>query len=309
MESNNETFVSSFILLGFPGLHRLKTLTFIIGLSIYIMTLFGNVLIVLMVRKESHLHLPMYFFLANISVIDILYTSNIVPQLLATFIVETYTISYIGCISQFFLHICLGSGECLTLAIMAFDRYVAICNPLHYLSIMNTIACIFLIGGVWVTSRTANLPPIILLCQMHFCGPNIVNHFFCDAPPLLKLSCTGTQMVERINFIVAASMIMSSFTLIILSYCMIIRSIIAIPTTGGKMKAFSTCTSHLTVVGIFFGSLIVMYVRPNYNKSSNYGKVVSSCYTMVTPMLNPLIYTLRNRDMKNAIKRNFMCKY
>ncbi|XP_075118287.1 olfactory receptor 6M1-like [Leptodactylus fuscus] len=260
-----------------------------------------------MVWKENRLHFPMYFFLANISVIDIFYTTNIVPQMLATFLIETYTISYSGCISQFFFHICLGSGECLTLAIMAFDRYVAICNPLHYLSIMNDIACISLIGGIWFVSLTANLPPLILLCQMHFCGPNTVNHFFCDAPPLLKLSCTGTQMVEHINFVVAASMIMSSFVLIILSYSMIIKSVIAIPTTGGKKKAFSTCVSHLAVVGIFFGSLIVMYVRPNYNNSSDYNKVVSGCYTMVTPMLNPLIYSFRNTDMKNTIKRNLMC--
>ncbi|XP_040275615.1 olfactory receptor 6M1-like [Bufo bufo] len=250
----------------------------------------------------------MYFFLANISVIDIFYTTNIVPQMLLTFLIEIYTISYTGCISQFFLHICFGSGECLTLAIMAFDRYVAICNPLHYLNIMNNIACISLIGGIWVLSLIANLPPLVFLCQMHFCGANTVNHFFCDAPPLLKLSCTSTQLVERINFVVAASMIMSSLTMIILSYSMIIRSVIAIPTTKGKKKAFSTCASHLTVVGIFFGSLIVMYGRPNYNNSSDYNKVVSGCYTMVTPMFNPLIYSFRNRDMKNAIKHNLMCK-
>nr|DBA22922.1 TPA: hypothetical protein GDO54_013910 [Pyxicephalus adspersus] len=307
MEIINTTHVTSFILLGFPSFHRLKTLTFNIGLLIYLITLCGNILIVLMIKKERQLHLPMYLFLANISVIDIFYTTNIVPQMLAGFLIEIYIVSYTRCISQFFIHICLGTGECLTLVIMAFDRYVAICNPLHYLVIMNNVVCVTLISGVWLLSLIVNLPPLIYLCQIDFCGQNIVNHFFCDAPPLLKLACTSTQMVQLVNFVVAGSVIMTSFTLIMLSYTMIMKSVIAIPTTKGKKKAISTCGSHLMVVGIFFGSLIVMYVRPNYEHSSEYNKVVSGCYTMVTPMLNPIIYSFRNRDMKNSLKHNFIC--
>ncbi|KAG9465896.1 hypothetical protein GDO78_017574 [Eleutherodactylus coqui] len=288
MERINETHINSFIILGFPSLHELGILIFIIGLFIYILTFFGNVLIVLMVRKESRLHLPMYFFLANISVIDIFYTSNIVPQMLLTFLLKNYVISYIGCISQFFIHICLGSGECLILAIMAFDRYVAVCNPLHYLSIMNYTVCFYLIAGMWVLAITANLPPLYSVCQLHFCGPNIINHFFCDAPPLLEVSCTGSEAVEFVNFVVAASMIMSSLCFIMLSYTMIIRAIILIPTTGGKKKTFSTCASHLIVV-------------------AEYNKIVSVCYTMVTPMLNPIIYTFRNKDIKHSLKIYFIC--
>ncbi|XP_044137495.1 olfactory receptor 1440-like [Bufo gargarizans] len=260
-----------------------------------------------MVRKENRLHSPMYFFLANISVIDIFYTTNIVPQMLATFLIKIYVISYTGCISQFFIHICLGSAECLILAIMAFDRYVAVCNPLHYLSIMNYTVCIYLIAGMWAIAITANLPPLFSVCQLHFCGRNTINHFFCDAPPLLEVSCEGSETVEFVNFVVAASMIMSSFSIIMLSYGLIIRAIIFISKTGRKKKTFSTCVSHLIVVAIFFGSLIIMYVRPNYANTAEYNKIVSVCYTMVTPMMNPVIYTFRNKDIKHSLRSHFIC--
>nr|DBA22923.1 TPA: hypothetical protein GDO54_013911 [Pyxicephalus adspersus] len=307
MGNTNDTQITLFRILGFPSLHKLKNLIFVLGLFIYIITLFGNVFIVLMVRKENRLHLPMYFFLVNISVIDIFYTSNIVPQMLATFVVEIFIISYTGCISQFFIHICLGSGECLTLATMAVDRYVAVCNPLHYLTIMNYTVCAALLAGVWLVAVIANIPPLMSVCWLNFCGSNTVNHFFCDAPPLLEISCYGSQVVESVNFVVAACIIMSSFSVIMLSYIMIIRAIILIPTKGGKLKTFSTCASHLIIVSIFFGSLMIMYVRPGYTNSPEYNKIVAVCYTMVTPMLNPIIYTFRNRDIKHAVKTYFMC--
>ncbi|XP_030042423.1 olfactory receptor 226-like [Microcaecilia unicolor] len=299
--SDNQTTVTVFILLGFPSLQQLDFLLFIVGLVIYITTLSGNILIIAVTRLDHQLSSPMYFFLGNFSFLEIWYTCNIVPQMLAIFVIEVTTISYPACITQLYLHICLGSAECLILAVMAFDRYVAICNPLQYHVVINTKVCALLAGGVWLVAFMVNLPPLISTSQLHFCGANTIDHFFCDTPPVLKLSCTDTHTTELINFVVATMVIVSSFTLIGVSYILIMFAIVKIP--SGRQKAFSTCASHLTVVVIFYGSLMFMYVRPKSNDSFEFNKVISIFYTVVAPMLNPIIYTLRNREVKGALRK------
>ncbi|XP_029435480.1 olfactory receptor 6B1-like [Rhinatrema bivittatum] len=301
MMNENQTTVNVFILLGFPSLQKLHVLFFVVGLVIYITTVTGNIIIIAVIRLDRHLYSPMYFFLSNFSFLEIWYTCNIVPQMLAIFVTNVTSISYAACITQLFLHICLGSAECLVLAVMAFDRYVAICNPLHYTTIMDTKVCILLASGVWLVAFLVNLPPLISISQLHFCSANIINHFFCDTHPVLKLSCTDIYITELINFIIATTVIVSSFMLIAVSYLLIIVAIVKIP--SGRQKAFSTCASHLTVVIIFYGSLMFMYVRPKSNDSLDFNKVISIFYTVVAPMLNPIIYTLRNREVKGALRK------
>ncbi|XP_029435482.1 olfactory receptor 6B1-like [Rhinatrema bivittatum] len=301
MMSRNQTIVNEFILLGFPSLQNLYVLLFVVGLVIYIATVTGNIIIIAVIRLDRHLYSPMYFFLSNFSFLEIWYTCNIVPRMLAIFVTKVTSISYVACISQLFLHICLGSAECLVLAVMAFDRYVAICNPLHYTTIMDVRLCFLLAIGAWLVAFMVNLPPLISLSQLHFCGANVINHFFCDAPPLLKLSCTDTHLTELINFIIATTVIVSSFMLIAVSYVLIIVAIVKIP--SGRQKAFSTCASHLTVVVLFYGSLMFMYVRPKSTDSFDFNKVISMFYTVVAPVLNPIIYTLRNREVKGVLRK------
>ncbi|XP_014456762.1 olfactory receptor 6N1-like [Alligator mississippiensis] len=306
MESGNTTTVTHFIILGFPSLQNVQLLLFFMGLVIYLLTLSGHIVIIIIVRIDSRLHNPMYFFLSNFSFLEIWYTSNIIPKMLEVFLQKNKSISYTGCLTQLYFLITLGTAECFILAIMAYDRYLAICHPLRYPILMNSKICLHLALCPWVGAFLVNIPPLVLFCKLPFCGPNKINHFFCDALPLLKLSCMDTHEAEVVDFIVATSVIVSSFLLILVSYVFIIIAVLKIPSTTGRQKAFSTCGSHLAVVTIFYGTLMFMYVRPtsSYSLDSvDFNKVVSLFYTVVTPMLNPIIYCLRNKEVKEALKR------
>ncbi|XP_030395527.1 olfactory receptor 11L1-like [Gopherus evgoodei] len=301
--------VTHFIILGFPSLQKLQLLLFFVGLIIYLMTLSGHIVIIMIVRLDLRLHTPMYFFLSNFSFLEIWYSSNIVPKMLQVFLATGRSISYGSCITQLYFLITLGTAECFILAIMAYDRYLAICNPLRYPSLMNNRVCVQLAICSWVGAFVVNVPPMVSLCKLPFCGPNEINHLFCDAPPLLKLSCRDPLEAETVNFIVATSIIVSSFLLIVVSYILIIMTILKITSDPGRWKTFSTCGSHLAVVAIFYGTLMFMYVRPTSrysNDSVNFNKLVSMFYTVVTPMLNPIIYCLRNKEVKEALRKVVM---
>ncbi|XP_060111082.1 olfactory receptor 11L1-like [Heteronotia binoei] len=306
MVTENITTVTHFIILGFPALKKLQLLLFFVGFVVYILTLCGNIIIITIVHIDQRLHTPMYFFLSNFSFLEIWYTSNIVPKMLEVLLDKDKTITYTGCITQLYFLITFGTAECFILAIMAYDRYLAICSPLRYPTLMNNKVCLYLAVCAWVGAFIINIPPLISLCRLPFCGPNEINHFFCDAPPLLKLSCIPPHEAELSNFIVATSVIVSSFLLIMVSYILIIITVLKIPSSSGRQKAFSTCGSHLAVVTIFYSTLMFMYVRPTSNfsvDSVDFNKVVSLFYTVITPMLNPVIYCLRNKDVKDALQK------
>nr|XP_056720455.1 olfactory receptor 6-like [Euleptes europaea] len=306
MITGNITTVTHFIILGFPALKKLQLLLFFLGLTVYILTLCGHLIIISIVHIDQRLHTPMYFFLSNFSFLEIWYTSNIVPKMLEVFLDKDKTITYTGCITQLYFLITFGTAECFILAIMAYDRYLAICNPLRYPTLMSNKVCLQLAVCAWVGAFIINIPPLVSLCRLPFCGPNEINHFFCDAPPLLKLSCIKPHEAELSNFIVATSVIVSSFLLILVSYIFIIITVLKIPSSSGRQKAFSTCGSHLAVVTIFYGTLMFMYVRPTSDfsvDSVNFNKVISMFYTVITPMLNPIIYCLRNKEVKDALQK------
>ncbi|XP_054849868.1 olfactory receptor 6-like [Eublepharis macularius] len=304
MVSENTTIVTHFIILGFPGLKKLQLLAFTVGLIVYILTFCGHFIIITIVRIEQRLHTPMYFFLSNFSFLEIWYSSNIVPKMLEVFLDKNTSITYAGCITQLYIFITLGTAECFILAIMAYDRYLAICNPLRYPTLMTNKLSLQLALCSWVGAVIINIPPLVSICRLPFCGPNEINHFFCDVPPLLKLSCLNPHEAELSSFMVATSVIVTSFFLILVSYIFIIITVLKIPSSAGRQKAFSTCGSHLAVVTIFYSTLMFMYVRPTSNfsvDSVNFNKVISMFYTVITPMLNPIIYCLRNKEVKDAL--------
>ncbi|XP_013922987.1 PREDICTED: olfactory receptor 6B2-like [Thamnophis sirtalis] len=309
MMNGNKTVVTYFIILGFPSLKNFQFLLFFVGLFIYVLTLSGHLTIISIVYIDRHLHIPMYFFLSSFSFLEIWYTSNIIPQMLEGFLTKKKSITYTSCVAQLYFFISFGTAECFILVIMAFDRYLAICNPLRYQNIMNNKICHRMVACSWIGAFLINIPPLMEVCKLPFCGPNEINHFFCDVSPLLKLSCVNPDEAELCNFIVATSVIVSSFSLILVSYILIIVSILKIPSSTGRQKAFSTCGSHLAVVTIFYGTLMFMYVRPTSKTSQSSVKLVSVFYTVVTPLLNPIIYCLRNREVKDALRRAVLRKH
>ncbi|XP_069486184.1 olfactory receptor 6Q1-like [Ambystoma mexicanum] len=297
-DAANQTSVTEFIIVGFPASREVEILLFHVFLLIYILTVTENIIIVLLVCWHCHLHKPMYFFLVNLSIIEIGYISVTVPNLLFSLISGKKNISVAGCISQLYVFTFLGATECLLLAAMAFDRYVAICNPLRYQSIITQGACAWLVVCCWVSGFLTPVLPILFLHLQTFCGPNIINHFFCDASPLLRLSCSNTHVKELVDFLVSMTVLLSSLTVITLSYVNILNTVIQIPSSAGRRKAFSTCASHLTVVFIFYGTMVFMYARITSLPSVDMNKVVAVFYSVITPLFNPMIYTLRNKEVK-----------
>ncbi|KAM6448837.1 olfactory receptor 6M1-like [Liasis olivaceus] len=269
----------------------------------YLLTLTGNIIIIITVNTDSHLQTPMYFFLGNLSLLDIGYTSSTVPKLLSILLMNMHTISLVGCISQSYFFFFLGSAECFLLAVMAYDRYVAICYPLRYPIIMNRRICIIFVIVCWICGCLSPLVGGLMLINVPFCGPNVINHFFCDIPPLLKLACIDTSLIQEVSFLLFTMVILSTFLCTIISYIYIAVTILKIPSSHGRHKAFSTCASHLTIVSLYYGTVIFMYVSPTTRSSSDLNKIIAVIYSVVTPMLNPMIYTLRNQDMKTALKR------
>ncbi|XP_024076132.3 olfactory receptor 11A1-like, partial [Terrapene carolina triunguis] len=302
-EGENQTSITEFILLGFGNLPELHILFFLLFLVIYIVTMAANMLIAALVVADQHLHTPMYFFLGNLSCLEICYTSTILPRVLASLLTGNRTISVSQCIIQFYCFALLLTTECYLLAVMSFDRYLAICKPLHYVTRMNGRFCIQLAAGSWISSFILISILISLVSQLAFCGPNEIDHFFCDLTPVIKLSCSNTSLVTLVTLIFASIDTVPPFLLTLSSYVYIISTILRIPSTTGRQKAFSTCSSHLIVVTIFYVTLITVYILPNTGALRAPNKVFSVLYTVFTPLVNPLIYSLRNKEVKEALRR------
>ncbi|XP_027714465.1 olfactory receptor 10AG1-like [Vombatus ursinus] len=305
MARDNLTVVVEFILLGFSDLPKLQGFLFAIFLSIYISILTGNGLLIVITKIDPALQTPMYFFLGNFSFLEICYTSVTLPRMLADLWTQKRTISFLACAVQTcFLYI-LGVAECLLLAVMAYDRYVAICKPLYYPLIMNRRVCIQLVMASWMIGVPVLVEETYQIFCLNFCGPNKLNHIFCDVPPLLELVCGDTYKREISVHVAALVFVVTPFLLILSSYVKIITTILRLPSTSGRSKAFSTCFSHLMVVGLFYGSGSVVYLRPKSNHSAGSVKVFALFYTTVTPMFNPLIYSLRNKDVIASVRKLF----
>ncbi|XP_007438244.1 olfactory receptor 10A4-like, partial [Python bivittatus] len=298
----NQTVPVMFILLDF-NTREFQALFSILFLPIYLVTMTGNILIILLVIIDQQLHTPMYFFLGNLSCLETCYSCIIMPRMLARFLSEDNTISISGCFAQLYFFGYLATTECYFLAVMSYDRYLAICKPLHYAMLMNSKICIVLITGSWISGSLFISFIIYLVSQLSFCGPNKINHFFCDLIPLIRLSCDDTTLVETIAFIISFLGTLAPFIITLTSYVCIIKNILRIPSIKGKQKAFSTCSCHLTVVGCFYGSLIIVYVLPNLSSLSNLKKLFSLFYTLLTPLVNPIVYSLRNKEVKEAMKK------
>ncbi|XP_017354865.1 olfactory receptor 6F1-like [Cebus imitator] len=299
----NQTVRVEFVLQGFSSIRQLNIFLFMIILVFYILTVSGNILIVLLVLVSHHLHTPMYFFLVNLSFLEIWYTSNVSPKTLLIIIAEQKTISVAGCLAQFYFFGSLAATECLLLAVMSYDRYLAISQPLHYCVLMTGSLCIRLAAGSWFCCFLLTASTVVLLCRLTFCGPYEIDHFFCDFTPLIHLSCSDTSVTEIIAFATSSAVTLVPFLLIIASYSCILSAILRIPSGTGWKRAFSTCSSHLTVVMVFYGALIATYLVPSANTSQLLRKGASLLYTVLTPTLNSIIYSLRNTDIHEALKK------
>uniref|UniRef100_A0A8C5LSH6 Olfactory receptor n=1 Tax=Leptobrachium leishanense TaxID=445787 RepID=A0A8C5LSH6_9ANUR len=306
MEHWTPSNLTEFILHGFPTFQPWHCIVFGIIILMYLLTLTGNMIIIMIVRTDSNLSSPMYFFISNLSFIEIFYTSVTIPKLLALVIGRSQLISFESCLIQFYFFFSLGSTECFLLTAMSYDRYIAICKPLHYIVIMRDTVCVQLVLACWTGGFFLNLFPVLLISKLRFCGTNI-QHFFCDLSPLLKLSCQSTKEIETLNFFTALFIVLFSFSVSLVTYIQIIRMVLSIPSSLGRQKAFSTCASHLTVILIFYGAIAFVYVRPRASTTFQLNQVLSMIYILVTPILNPLIYSLRNEDAKTAIRKAYLC--
>ncbi|XP_030046159.1 olfactory receptor 5F1-like [Microcaecilia unicolor] len=303
MKNTNQTSVTEFIILGFSDLSKLQSLLFIVFLVIYILTILGNISIITIIRIDPHLQTPMYYFLTNLSFVDICCSSAITPRALVDLKEEKSTISLLECAIQLYFFVALATAECLLLGVMAYDRYVAICNPLLYTVVMTRKFCIQLVIGVYIVSTVNSLIQTSNIFSMTFCELNEINHFYCDIPPLLKLSCSDTFLNEIVVSTLAGIIVFIVIIVIVVSYIVIISAILRIRSSEGRHKAFSTCASHFSTVILFFGTLIFIYVIPSSHFSMYINRVVSVVYTMVIPMVNPMIYSLRNNDVKQALRK------
>ncbi|KAM5225861.1 olfactory receptor 9G4 [Hipposideros larvatus] len=300
MKVGNRTILTEFILVGFSRDPQWQLTLFGIFLTIYLITLLGNMTLVVLIRIDSHLHTPMYFFIGSLSFLDFWYTSVYTPKLLVTCVSEDKRISLAGCGAQVFFSCVVAYTESYLLAAMAFDRHMAICNPLLYLATMSRSLCTGLIAGSYIGGLLNAIAHTANTFRLSFCGKNIIDHFFCDAPPLVKMSCTDTQVYEKVMLGVVGFTVLSSILAIVISYFNILLAILRIRSASGRCKAFSTCASHLISVMLFYGSLLFMYSRPSSTHSLERDKVAALFYTVFNPFLNPLIYSLRNKDVKAA---------
>uniref|UniRef100_A0A8C8UDJ6 Olfactory receptor n=1 Tax=Peromyscus maniculatus bairdii TaxID=230844 RepID=A0A8C8UDJ6_PERMB len=302
----NGSIVMEFILLGITGEPDLQVPLFLLFLVIYLVTTLGNLTLIILMVLNSHLHTPMYFFLFNLSLIDLCYSSVIIPKMLMNFLVKKNVISYAGCLTQLYIFCLFGISECYVLTAMAYDRYVAICNPLLYNIAMSLKVCFYLMLGSYFMGFSGATIHTGFMLRLTFCDGNTINHYFCDIRPLLQLSCTSTYINEMELLIVAGKDIIVPTVIIFTSYGFILSSILKINSTEGRSKAFSTCSSHIIAVTLFFGSCAFMYLKPSSAGSMDQGKISSVFYNIVVPMMNPLIYSLRNKDdVKVALRKTF----
>ncbi|XP_061477786.1 olfactory receptor 13H1-like [Rhineura floridana] len=302
MGNNSDTVVTEFILLGLSNYPVAQAVFFWIILTVYLINLIGNGLMVVLIVTDPHLHTPMYFFLSNLSFLDICYTSTGVPQALVTSTTERTTISFMGCMAQIHISLYFGTTECILLAVMAYDRFVAICSPLHYTLAMNWRVCVQLVAGTWGSGLILTLIPTAI-GPKQFCGSNIINHFTCEAQTVGKLNCADTHLNDIISFINTVVVLIVPFVFILMTYLRIDLALWQMHSTKGRSKAFSICSSHLAVVSTFYGSAMVMYLQPKSKYASDRDKIISVLYGAVTPMLNPLIYSLKNKDVKGALMK------
>ncbi|NXS33647.1 OR6B1 protein, partial [Pomatostomus ruficeps] len=301
MKQENDTNIQEFILVGFPTSTELQALLFVIFLTVYLLTVAENIIIITLIINNPQFHKPMYFFLGHLAFLEAWYISVTVPKLLVSFVVGNGSISFAGCMAQLFFFIALVCVECALLAVMACDRCVAVCSPLRYAAIMGPRACARLAAGSWLLGFLLSMLKVSFISQLPFCGPGIINHFFCDIGPLLNLACAGRRAAEMVDFISALLILLIPLSVIIVSYGCIIGTILFIPLAQSRMKAFSTCASHLAVVFIFFSATLFMYARPRSVSSLDLHKLISIIYTVLTPLLNPAIYCLRNQEVKDTL--------
>uniref|UniRef100_A0A8C5P9Q2 Olfactory receptor n=1 Tax=Leptobrachium leishanense TaxID=445787 RepID=A0A8C5P9Q2_9ANUR len=300
----NQTIVNHFLLLGFQNFQSFKILFLFFFLAVLFMTLCGNLLIIWLVTSYRSLQSPMYFFLTQLSLSDLLLTTDIVPNLLYIIWNEGGVMTFSGCLTQLYFFVFSDASECLILTIMSYDRYVAICNPLRYNTLINFSLCIKMIMISWLISFSIALFDTVSITQLEFCGLNVIDHFFCDLVPLKELSCSDTRLFEMEVLIMCITFVLSPLVIIIISYVFIVRAVLRISTKTGRGKAFSTCSSHLAVVSIFYGTLLGIYMIPSNGKSFYFA--VSLLYTVFTPIINPIIYSLKNKDIKDALKFSYI---
>ncbi|KAM4013519.1 olfactory receptor 5AR1-like [Anomaloglossus baeobatrachus] len=304
MEVFNQSSSTRFILLGLSDVFYLKVIGFLVLLVIYLITLSANLLLIIVVTINPKLQTPMYFFLINLSFIDICFSTTIVPKILINTLSKDKSISLLECAIQMHFHLAFGSTECFILAIMAYDRFVAICKPLHYNTIMSRKMCLGLATAAWTSSFINSITHVIYTFQLSFCNSHNVNHFFCEVPPFIQMSCGDNWLHQVAMYISTAIIANFTFFLVLISYINILSTILKIKSSEGRFKAFSTCVSHITVVTVFFGTVMILYLRPQSRSSPEMDNSASILYSVVTPMVNPIIYSVRNKDVKDTVRKN-----
>ncbi|XP_030042617.1 olfactory receptor 1019-like [Microcaecilia unicolor] len=308
MKEENTTRVTEFIILGFPEFPELQIPLFLLFLLIYLTILVGNLTIITVTYLNPRLHTPMYFFLCNLSFLDISYTSVTLPKLLDIFLRKSHGISVYGCFTQLYSFLCLSCVEFVIISVMAYDRYVAICHPLRYTLIMNERVCILMASGTWIFSFLEPVTHTFLVSHLSYCSSNVINHFFCDFSGLLKLSCTSTFTLNCMTYVWSAIFGLPLCLSTVVSYIYIISAILRIRSVEGRRKAFSTCSSHLTVLILFYGTMFCSYVRPTSMQSLDQNKLFALLYNILIPIFNPVIYSLKNREVKGALRKAFSRK-
>ncbi|XP_056425539.1 olfactory receptor 476-like [Hyla sarda] len=303
IQENNRTEVTEFLLLGFQVSRGLRLFLFCLFLVVYCLIICGNLLIITLVSTSKNLHTPMYFFISHLSISDILLSTDIVPNLLHILMNNGGTMTFIGCMAQFYFFCTSELFECLLLAVMSYDRYVAICNPLRYSSIMTSGHCVILTVICWLSGCSVTSIYTITITKLNLCGHNVIDHLFCDFIPLLELSCSDTFIVHLEIYIMSIPVALIPTTIIVMSYSYVVLSILRIPSNTGRQKAFSTCSSHLIVVSIFYGTLLIVYMVPTKGRTLTMSKILSLLYTVLTPLVNPIIYSLRNKDINKAVQK------
>ncbi|XP_072494421.1 olfactory receptor 5AS1-like [Notamacropus eugenii] len=303
MTDRNYTAPTEFIFVGFTDYLPLRITLFLLFLAIYVLTLVGNIGLIILVNIDSNLQTPMYYFLTNLSFLDISYSTAIAPKMLVNLLSSKKSISLYGCALQMYSFACFADAECLILAAMALDRYAAICTPLIYSTLMSRKVCVSFIVLAYFSGTMTSLVHVSLTFRLPFCRSHVINHFFCDIPPLLALSCSSTSLNELLLFALCGFIQTSTFVIIFISYFCILITVLNIKSSGGKSKTFSTCASHLIAVTLFYGTLLFMYLRPTTKYSPDTDKVIAVFYTVVFPVFNPIIYSFRNKDVKHALQK------
>ncbi|KAM6184941.1 putative olfactory receptor 1F12P [Rhynchocyon petersi] len=303
MENGNQTSISEFLLLGFSRWPEKQPLLFALFLCLYLTGLLGNVLILLAITSDQRLHTPMYFFLANLSWVDLCLSSTTVPKMLLNIQSQTQSISYSACLAQMYFCMMFANMDNFLLTVMAYDRYVAICHPLHYSTIMTQRLCACLVAVPWVTATLNPLLHTLMMARLHFCSDNVIHHFFCDINSLLPLSCSDTSLNQMMVLAVVGLLFVVPSGCILASYIRIISAVLKVPSAQGKLKAFSTCGSHLALVILFYGAITGVYMSPSSNHSTEKDSAASLIFMVVAPVVNPFIYSLRNNELKGALKK------